>query len=115
KLTPLKWWNGANPTFSGVSVSHSQRKNNFDFAFQVNGFNDQGYRQGETEQRLRGNFQTRYRVNNNLQFGLNGGAMASQGGLFLLWDTDSTALIPSGGIDTATTTISFYHSKRFHL
>src|SRR5690606_18823476 len=25
KLTPLKWWNGANPTFSGVSVSHSQR------------------------------------------------------------------------------------------
>lgn len=112
---PLKWWNGANPIYSGLQASHMQRIGKWDVGAQFNAFNDQGYRQGETEQRFRGNFQLAYRPNNQWHFSLNGGGMSSKGGLFFLWESDTTAFIPRGGLDTATTTISYYNSYRAHL
>jgi outer membrane receptor protein involved in Fe transport len=112
---PLKWWQGANPSFTGFSFSHLQKVKSLDVGFQLNGFNDQGYKQGETEQRLRANFQLGYNLNNKWRFELNGGGMRVNGGLFFLWESDSTALLPQGGTDTSTTTLNYYTNYRFHL
>ncbi len=112
---PLKWKQGANPSFTGFSFSHLQKEKHLDVGFQLNGFNDQGYKQGETEQRLRANFQLGYNLNNKWRFELNGGGMRVNGGLFFLWESDSTALVPQGGTDTATTTLNYYTNYRFHL
>lgn len=112
---PLKWNNGANPTFTGFNFNHLQRVNKFDFGIQLSGLSDNGYKQGETEQRLRAAFQLGYNLNNQWRFELNGAAMRVSGGIFFIWESDSTALIPNGGLDTATTTISFYTNTRFHI
>lgn len=112
---PLKWKEGGSSTFSGFHISHLQKIKKTGVGIQVVGFNDEGYRQGETEQRLRANFQLNRFFNNNLKLSLSGGSMATRGGLFFLWDSDSTALQPRGGIDTSTTSLSYYTNYRFHL
>lgn len=112
---PLKHWQGANPTYTGFNFNHLRRIKNFNVGIQASGFNDAGYKQGETEQRLRAAFQLGYNLNNKWRFELNGGGMRVNGGLFFIWESDTTALLPSGGLDTATTSLSYYTNTRFHF
>lgn len=95
-----KWWKTANPGFNTMSINHSRKIKNLDLVLGANYFNDEGYREGEKEQRLRFNFNTRYRFKNikGLSVGINGSGMTSKGGLFVLWlDKDSGALRPLPG------------------
>ena len=73
----LRWWGKVNPTFFNTSFFHSQQIKNFDLVLGGNVFSDQGYRQLETEQRYRFNFNTRYRFKKvpGLSIGVNGNRM----------------------------------------
>src|ERR1017187_1302327 len=114
----MKWWGPTQPTYTGTSFSHSQKFGQFDLVFGGNAYNDDGYRQGEVEQRFRFNFNARYRFKNikGLSIGLNYNTQYSKGGNFLLWQNDSTgALKPLGGIDTIGSSLSNYTTKRTNL
>ncbi|MEY4110913.1 MAG: hypothetical protein RLZZ46_1268 [Bacteroidota bacterium] len=93
----LKWWPDANPFTSGSSFSHTRRIGHLDLVAGANFFSDQGYRQGETEQRGRANLNLRYHFQKikGLSLGLNVNRMETRGGLFVIWqDADSGAWKP---------------------
>jgi outer membrane receptor protein involved in Fe transport len=97
---PLKWWTSANPTYTGTNFLHSRQVGNLDVVVGAAIFSDEGYREGEKEQRGRANFNLRYRSKKieGLNIGLNGNGMYTKGGLFLIWqDADSGAYRPAGG------------------
>ena len=115
----LVWWD-QNPTFTGASFFHSRTiRKNFDLTIGGNWLTSDGYRQGENEDRTRLTFNTRYRSQKikGLSFGLNGTFQFAKTGLFVLWDSDSTAYIPSGGADpnSTTTTLTFQDGLRFNF
>lgn len=113
-----KWWDGANPTFSGLNFYHSRKIKALDLVVGGALFTDQGYREGETENRGRLNFNTRYRNQKikGLSYGLNGNAQYATGGLYLLWqNSEEGALRPNGGLHPDSTTISYYTSTRMNF
>lgn len=95
----LKWWD-SNPTTSGSSFYHAQKAGQFDLVASGNVFNDEGYREGETELRGRFNINVKYNFKKvkGLSMGLNSNGMQTTGGLFILWqDADSGAYKPQTG------------------
>ncbi|HTF03757.1 MAG TPA: TonB-dependent receptor [Bacteroidia bacterium] len=93
----LKWWPNGNPSFSGINFGHSRQIGNWDLVIGGHVFNDDGYRYLETEDRIRMNVNTRYRFKKieGLTAGINVNMMRTRGGLFILWESDSLAYIPS--------------------
>ncbi len=83
----LKWWGNTVQSIEGANFMHSQKFGNFDLVLGGCYLHDDGYRQLETVDRYRFNFNTRYRFQNikGLSVGLNGNIMQENGGLFLLW------------------------------
>ncbi len=115
---PLKWWDNTNPMYTGVNFYHSRQIKNVDLVVGGSGYSDEGYKQGETEQRMRLNTNLRYRVPyvEGLSVGVNANSQISNGGLYILWqDADSGAYLPAGGLDTATTTISYFTTYRTNV
>ncbi|MEI6815547.1 MAG: TonB-dependent receptor [Bacteroidota bacterium] len=114
----LVWWGTTEPTTMGTNFYHSQKFKQFDVVLGGNIFNDGGYRQGEVEQRIRFNGNTRYRFKDipGLTIGLNFNMQYAQGGNFLLWANDTTgAYKPYGGIDSSSSTLSKYTTKRLYI
>lgn len=107
----LKWWPNANPMFSGINFGHARQVKQWDLVFGGHIFNDDGYRYLETEQRMRFNINTRYRFKkvDGLTAGINANLMRTQGGLFILWESDSLAYIP---LDSA---IQNYKNYRYNI
>ncbi|MCX7862889.1 MAG: TonB-dependent receptor [Bacteroidales bacterium] len=94
KRKELKWWGQTQPLFVGSNIFHMQRLKNWDVVIGAHGFSDNGYRQYETEERLRGNFNIRYRFPNQQKrfFGINGNFMTMDKTEFFLWkNADSGA------------------------
>jgi hypothetical protein len=84
KREELQWWGEQRQQFSGLSFIHKQQIKRFDLVLGGNVFDDEGYKQGETEQRYRMNMNTRYRFKKEgLYAGINANLMFSEGGLFL--------------------------------
>ena len=111
------WWTTPK-YYTGMNFFHSRRvKENLDLTFGGAGFKDLGYRQGEWEERARLNVNLRYRSKKieGLAIGLNGNAQASKGSLFFIWQNADSVLIPQGGTDTATTTLSDYNTYRINV
>ena len=103
---------------SGTNFNHSQQIGQFDLVLGGQVFKDDGYRLAESEQRLRGNASLRYRFKNINGFSVvaRTNIQQAKGGLFLIWQDDTTgALVPFGGLDTATTTISNYTTTRYYI
>ncbi len=108
----LVWWGNNNPLFNGMYFFHSRQIGNLDLVIGGNLFDNQGYRQGETEQRYRFNINTRYRFKHitGLSAGVNANYMDVWGGNFLLWaNGDSGAYKPLGG------NIQQYNNVRFNI
>jgi len=117
KRKDQQWWSEPR-YYTGVNFFHSRRvKENLDLTFGGAGFKDLGYRQGEWEERARLNMNLRHRSKkiDGLAVGLNGNAQASQGTLFFIWQNADSVLIPQGGTDTATTTLSDYKTYRINV
>lgn len=94
KRKELKWWGQTQPLFVGSNIFHMQRIKNWDIVIGAHGFSDNGYRQYETEERLRGNFNLRYRFpkKQGMAFGINGNFMNMDKTEFFLWkNADSGA------------------------
>ncbi len=111
----MKWWKNNSQATTGVNFSHRQKFKQLDVVIGGQYFDDNGYRQSETEKRYRLNTNLRYRFKNiqGLSAGIAANVQRSEGGLFLLWANDTTgALTPLGGLDSATTTISIYTTTR---
>lgn len=87
KRKELKWWGQTQPLFVGSNIFHMQKIKNLDIVFGANGYSNNGYRQYETEERLRANLNLRYRFNkiNGLIIGLNSNAMNMDKTEFFLW------------------------------
>ena len=89
----LVWWD-SRPLFYGASFSHLRKIGNLDLSLGGNYFNDDGYREGDYEQRVRGNLALRYRFKKiqGLTIGVSTSAMIMDQADFLLWlDADSGA------------------------
>lgn len=103
---------------SSVNFNHAQKFGNLDLVIGGQVFNDDGYRQEETEQRIRGNVSLRYRFKKaeGLSVTFRTNVQQAKGGLFFIWANDTSgALMPLGGLDTATTTISYYTTTRNYI
>lgn len=89
----LIWWD-RQPLVVGGSFSHLRKIGNLDLSLGGNYYKDEGYREGEYENRIRGNIGLRYRSKKveGLSAGLNISAMYVDKSDFLLWqDADSGA------------------------
>lgn len=115
KREQLQWWGNKMQQIQGLSFNHLEQIKQFDLGVSGNAFFDEGFKQGESEKRFRMNVNTRYRFKktDGLSVGLNANITNTAGGLFLLWQNDSTgAYIPQGGIVDSTTTVSYYETTR---
>jgi iron complex outermembrane receptor protein len=87
-------WRDGPPLFTGGSFSHLRKIGNLDLSLGGNYFKDEGYREGEYENRIRGNTGLRFRFKKiqGLAAGVAASAMYVDMGDFLLWqDADSGA------------------------
>jgi len=117
KRSELKWWGNATQMTSGANFNHSQRFGRLDFVIGGSAFKDEGYRREETEGRYRLNANLRYRFKklDGLSAGINMNIQEGKGGLFVIWQDDSSgAYLPLGGVDSATS-ISYYTTTRANV
>jgi outer membrane receptor protein involved in Fe transport len=100
KRSSLRWWS-SNPMLGMAEVSYSKMHNQIGYTVAVNGFSNQGYRQGETETRGRINGTLLYRPKkiSGLRAGLGYNVQFQKAGLYIIWENDSLAYQPSGGAD----------------
>ena len=108
----LWYWRGKNnPRYDGLNFNHAQKIGQFDVVVGGHLFNDDGFRQGETELRKRGNVNLRYRFKKikGLSVGVNLNSMNTKGGLFFLWKADTAAFKP------ADNTIQIYDNYRLNI
>ena len=114
-----RWYeNKSSHLLSSVNFNHAQKFGNLDLVIGGQVFKDDGYRQEETEQRIRGNVSLRYRFKKakGLSVTFRTNAQQAKGGQFFIWANDTTgALTPLGGLDTATTTLSYYTTTRNYI
>jgi len=114
----MKWWGSGPETISGGQFSHRRKIGQLDLVAGGHYLNDQGYREGESEERVRGNFSLKYHFKNvpGLTVGLAVNSQLSKGGNFLFWENDSSgALKPYGGSSGASSTLSLYTTTRTYV
>lgn len=113
-----KWWGDKTQMTSGAHFAHRQKFKNLSLVFGAHMFEDEGYRQGETEKRIRANTHLRYAVEKvkGLTVGIAANAQQSKGGNFLTWQDDTTgAYLPLGGVGVPGSTLSDYVSDRITI
>ena len=113
-----KWWGKNTQLITAGNFLHAQKMGPLDLVIGSHYLLDDGFRKGETEKRARANINTRYRFKKAdcLSVGINANYMETFGGLFFIWNNDSTgANIPLGGVDDTTSTLSNYHTIRYNI
>lgn len=114
----MRWWGSGPVMISGGQFSHRRKIGQLDLVAGGQYLNDQGYRQGESEERVRGNFNLKYHFKNvpGLTVGLSVNSQISKGGNFLFWENDSSgALQPYGGTTGPASTLSLYTTTRTYV
>ena len=86
------WWD-TNPIFAGSNFLHTQKFGNLDFIVGGNVFNDQGYREHESQERERINMNLRYHDKKlkGLSYGINTNYMHLDQQTFFIWKSDTAA------------------------
>ncbi|MDX2431637.1 MAG: TonB-dependent receptor [Bacteroides sp.] len=93
-------WKDRTPFYGGGSFSHLRKIGNLDLSVGANYFKNEGYREGEYEQRIRGNLALRYSFQKvkGLSVGISSSAMYTDHADFILWqDADSGAYLQNPG------------------
>lgn len=90
KRESIRWWD-KNPTFHLADIYFGKTVNDFGYTFGVNAYLDSGYRQGESEKRIRlnGSFYYKPIKNTNLKTGISYNLQYQDMGMFILWKNDS--------------------------
>jgi len=111
-------WAGSIPQhISGINFLHTRQIKNLDLVVGGHMLIDEGYRQGEYEDRGRINFNLRYRFKHieGLSCGMNVNTQLANGTTFFIWQNDTTgAYRPYGGTGEGTT-LSSYTTHRTNL
>lgn len=114
----LKWWNKS-PMFQQVEAYHSKMNRYTGYTISTTLFKNDGYRQGEIENRGRvsGTIYFRPKTATRLKAGLGFNYQAQKTGSFLIWQSDSLGYIPSGGADTsnAASTLTYNLGQRLFI
>ncbi len=113
-----KWWGSETRMTSGANIAHRQKFKNLSVVLGAHVYEDEGYRQGETEKRIRANTHLRYSIEKikGLAVGIAANVQQSKGGSFLIWKDDTTgAYLPLGGIGLPGSTLSEYTSERITI
>ena len=114
----LKWWNKS-PMFQQVEAYHSKMNRYTGYTISTTLFQNDGYRQGEIENRGRvsGTIYFRPKTATRLKAGLGFNYQAQKTGSFLIWESDSLGYIPSGGADTsnAASTLTYNLGQRLFI
>ncbi|MEN9972448.1 MAG: hypothetical protein RIS20_795 [Bacteroidota bacterium] len=114
----LKWWNKS-PMFQQVEAYHSKMNRYTGYTISTTFFKNDGYRQGEIENRARvsGTIYFRPKTATRLKAGLGFNYQAQKTGSFLIWQSDSLGYIPSGGADTsnAASTLTYNLGQRLFI
>ncbi|MFN0190273.1 MAG: TonB-dependent receptor [Bacteroidia bacterium] len=113
-----KWWGSETQMTSGAHIAHRQKFKKLSVVLGAHVYEDEGYRQGETEKRIRANTNLRYSIEKikGLTVGLAANVQQSKGGTFLIWKDDTTgAYLPLGGIGLPGSTLSEYTSERITI
>jgi len=104
----MQWWGKDsaqrfNPMNQQVEVFRSQMFKRTGYTISTVFYNDQGFRQGETETRGRisGTLYLRPVKNERLKAGVGLNYQFQKTGTFIIWQSDALGYTPSGGADTA--------------
>ncbi|MEZ5069103.1 MAG: TonB-dependent receptor plug domain-containing protein [Bacteroidia bacterium] len=91
----IKWWGKNTQMMTGANMFHARKIGNWDIVIGGHYLLDEGFREGETEKRARANLNIRYRFKKveGLSAGVNLNYMETFGGLFIIWNDDTTGLI----------------------
>lgn len=108
----LKWWK-KNPAFYQGDLTFSKQFGRFGLTLGAYGFTNDGYRQGETEDRGRFNGTISYRPKKikNFKASLGWNAQLQKAGNFIIWESDSLAYQPFGGADTSVAGSSLTYNR----
>lgn len=114
----LKWWN-RNPMNQQVEVYHGQMHNKIGYTISTTLFNNDGYREGESELRGRvsGSLYFKSQKFNRLKTGIGYNYQAQKAGNFLIWESADLGYTPSGGADTsnAASSLTYNFGQRLFL
>ena len=96
KRDVLNWWGDNRQQFYGTEFSHSRKIDNLDLTIGGNYFKDEGYREGETTDRLRWNLNSRYKSKQytGLSYGVNANFLYQTTGSAIIWNGLDQAYIP---------------------
>jgi iron complex outermembrane receptor protein len=110
----LKWWTKT-PMMQQIEAYRSQMFKKLGYTISTTLFHNDGYRQGESEYRGRvsGSLYFRPEKYNRVKAGIGYNYQLQKTGNFLIWESDSSGYVPSGGADTSnpssTLTYNFGH------
>lgn len=111
----LKWWTKSPMQYQG-DLSYGKQYKRFGLNLGAAGYSSSGFRQGETEDRVRINGTVFWRPKQvkNLKIMLGWNAQVQKAGNFIIWQSDTFAYTPSGGADTsnAASTLTYFRGIR---
>jgi outer membrane receptor protein involved in Fe transport len=112
-------WSNKNQSYHQMDVFHGKRFEQIGYTIAAYGFTNQGYRDGENEERARISGSIFYKPKSikNLKTGLSYTYHYQKMGAFIIWESDSLAYTPSGGSDTskAESTLSYTRGVRLSI
>lgn len=94
----MKWWGAdtvRSPQRTGFQIAHRQQFGKLDLTLGAYALDDVSFRKEDFERYGRFNVNTRYKLNDNVAFGINANLQRGQSATFFLWQNDTTgALLP---------------------
>jgi iron complex outermembrane receptor protein len=114
----LKWWSKT-PMFQQIEAYRGQMFKRSGYTISTTLFHNDGYRQGETEYRGRvsGTIYLLPQKINRLKAGIGYNFQMQKTGNFLIWQSDTSGYVPSGGADTsnAESTLTYNLGQRLFI
>lgn len=114
----LKWWSKT-PMFQQIEAYRGQMFKKTGYTISTTLFHNDGYRQGETEYRGRvsGTIYLLPQKINRLKAGIGYNFQIQKTGNFLIWQSDTSGYVPSGGADTskAESTLTYNLGQRLFI
>ena len=114
----LKWWSKT-PMMQQIEAYHGQMFKKIGYTLSTTLFHNDGYKQGETEYRGRisGSLFFKPQKIQRLKAGIGYNYQYQKTGNFLIWQSDSSGYVPSGGADTSKSesTLTYNIGHRFFI
>jgi outer membrane receptor protein involved in Fe transport len=118
KRETLKWWT-RNPISTELSVYNGKMFDTWGYTVAVNGYQTEGYKDGEEEERSRltGSFVFRPKKVSRLKLNLDYSGQIEGVNRFIIWESADYAYTPSGGLSTnpSDNTLTFEKSVRLNI